>query len=59
MSNRAIANRIFVTERTVEAHIKRIFDKLGLIEDPDQHRRVRAVLAFLQCSGFGSTRADT
>ena len=49
MSNHAIANRIFVTERTVEAHIKRIFDKLGLIEDPDQHRRVRAVLAFLQC----------
>jgi DNA-binding NarL/FixJ family response regulator len=48
MSNRAIANQIFVTDRTVEAHIKRIFDKLGLVEDPDQHRGVRAVVAFLQ-----------
>ena len=48
MSNRAIAARLFVTERTVEAHIKQIFLKLGLPESREQHRRVLAVLAFLR-----------
>ena len=48
MSNRAIASRLFVTERTVEAHVTQIFQKLGLAESPDQHRRVLAVLAFLR-----------
>jgi DNA-binding NarL/FixJ family response regulator len=48
MSNRAIAARLFVTERTVEAHITQIFRKLGLPESVDQHRRVLAVLAFLR-----------
>ena len=44
MSNRAIAARLFVTERTVEAHVTQILLKLGLAESPDQHRRVLAVL---------------
>ncbi len=48
MSNRAIAARLFVTERTVEAHTKQIFLKLGLTESRDRHRRVLAVLAFLR-----------
>jgi len=48
MSNRAIAARLLVTERTVEAHVTQIFQKLGLPESPDQHRRVLAVLAFLR-----------
>jgi DNA-binding NarL/FixJ family response regulator len=48
MSNRAIAGRLYVTERTVEAHITQIFQKLGLHESPDQHRRVLAVLALLR-----------
>jgi DNA-binding NarL/FixJ family response regulator len=48
MSNRAIAGRLSVTERTVEAHITQIFQKLHLPESPDQHRRVLAVLAFLR-----------
>jgi DNA-binding NarL/FixJ family response regulator len=48
MSNRAIAARLVVTERTVEAHVTQIFQKLGLPESPDQHRRVLAVLAFLR-----------
>jgi DNA-binding NarL/FixJ family response regulator len=48
LSNRAIAARLFVTERTVEAHIKQIFMKLRLGESPDRHRRVLAVLAFLR-----------
>ena len=48
MSNRALAARLFVTERTVEAHIKQIFLKLGLTESRERHRRVLAVLAFLR-----------
>jgi DNA-binding NarL/FixJ family response regulator len=48
LSNRAIAARLFVTERTVEAHVTQIFHKLRLPESPDQHRRVLAVLAFLR-----------
>jgi DNA-binding NarL/FixJ family response regulator len=48
MSNRAISARLVVTERTVEAHITQIFQKLLLPESPDQHRRVLAVLAFLR-----------
>jgi DNA-binding NarL/FixJ family response regulator len=48
LSNRAIARRLVVTERTVEAHIKQIFLKLGLDANPGSHRRVRAVLAYLR-----------
>jgi DNA-binding NarL/FixJ family response regulator len=48
LANRAIAARLFVTERTVEAHVKQIFMKLGLGVDADSHRRVLAVLAYLR-----------
>jgi serine/threonine-protein kinase len=48
MSNKAIAERLFVTDRTVEAHMAQVFSKLGLEETPDQHRRVRAVLTLLR-----------
>ena len=48
LSNRAIAARLFVTERTIEAHVKQIFLKLGLSTDPGSHRRVLAVLAHLR-----------
>lgn len=46
-SNGAIADRLFVTGKTVEAHIASIFSKLGLLPAPDDHRRVLAVLAYL------------
>ena len=48
LSNRAIAERLVVAERTVEAHVKHIFQKLDLTASPDSHRRVLAVLAYLR-----------
>jgi len=50
LSNTAIAKRLSVTERTIEAHTTQIFRKLGLDADPGSHRRVLAVLAFLRSS---------
>jgi DNA-binding NarL/FixJ family response regulator len=48
LSNRAIAGRLFVTQRTVESHVKQIFLKLNLAVNPESHRRVLAVLAYLR-----------
>jgi DNA-binding NarL/FixJ family response regulator len=48
LSNAALAERLHVTERTVEAHITAIFAKLGLADEPGIHRRVLAVLALLR-----------
>ncbi len=48
MSNRAVAARLHITERTVEAHSTQVFQKLGLGESQEQHRRVLAVLEFLR-----------
>jgi DNA-binding NarL/FixJ family response regulator len=48
LSNKAIASRLFVTERTVEAHVTQIFLKLQLDANPESHRRVLAVLAYLR-----------
>ena len=47
-SNQAIAQRLFITERTVEKHVKSILAKLRLPASPDDHRRVLAVLAYLR-----------
>jgi DNA-binding NarL/FixJ family response regulator len=47
-SNGAIARRLVVTEGAVEKHTQRIFAKLGLTRDEDQHRRVMATLAYLR-----------
>jgi DNA-binding NarL/FixJ family response regulator len=49
-SNSAIAERLFLSRKTVEAHISQIFLKLGLTTSPQHHRRVLAVLAFLRAS---------
>ena len=50
-NNAAIARSLFLTERAVEKHINSLFHKLGLTEEPDVHRRVMAVLAFLRETG--------
>jgi DNA-binding NarL/FixJ family response regulator len=49
-SNAAIAERLTVTEKTVEAHVASIFSKLGLEPAHADHRRVLAVLAYLHAS---------
>jgi DNA-binding NarL/FixJ family response regulator len=47
-SNVAIATELVVTEGAVEKHVSNIFMKLGLPPSEHDHRRVRAVLAWLQ-----------
>lgn len=47
-SNRAVAQRLVLTQRAVEKHINSIFAKLGLTADDSVDRRVKAVLMFLE-----------
>ena len=49
-SNNGIAERLVVTERAVEKHVTSIFTKLGLPPASDSHRRVLAVLRYLEAS---------
>ena len=47
-TDRGIASALYVTPKTVEAHVRSIFSKLDLPVDSSENRRVHAVLAFLQ-----------
>jgi DNA-binding NarL/FixJ family response regulator len=47
LSNSGIARRLWVAEGTIEKHVRRILTKLGIAEATESHRRVLAVLAFL------------
>jgi serine/threonine-protein kinase PknK len=46
-TNRGIARRLWLIERTIETHIASILAKLGIGADEEDHRRVLAVLTFL------------
>ncbi len=66
LTNAAIANRLVVSERTVEAHIRHILTKLDITDSEDGHRRVLAVLAYLNgphhsrdTHDAGSTASDS
>jgi DNA-binding NarL/FixJ family response regulator len=50
-NNAGVASSVVVSERAVEKHINSIFSKLGLSEESDVHRRVKAVLLFLSAQG--------
>ena len=47
-SNAAIGRSLAVSLKTVESHVSHVFTKLGLLEEPDGHRRVLAVLTYLR-----------
>lgn len=52
-SNSAIAGLLVITERAVEKHVGNIFSKLGLPRSQDDHRRILAVLRYLESDGPG------
>jgi DNA-binding NarL/FixJ family response regulator len=52
-TDRGISEQLFVTRKTVEAHVRSILAKLDLPADASENRRVHAVLAFLRAGGTG------
>jgi DNA-binding NarL/FixJ family response regulator len=49
-SNKGICDQLYLSPKTVEAHVKHIFQKLDIAESPDDHRRVLAVLAYVRAA---------
>ncbi|MGH3870425.1 MAG: response regulator transcription factor [Pseudonocardiaceae bacterium] len=58
-SNAAIAQRLHLTGRTVEAHVHGIFQRLELPPEAEHHRRVLAVLVYLRCDGISAAAPTT
>ena len=57
--DRGIAQQLFVTHKTVEAHVRSIFRKLDLPATPTENRRVHAVLRFLHAVSAASPSGPT
>jgi DNA-binding NarL/FixJ family response regulator len=51
-SNAAIARQLSLSVSSIEKHVNAIFAKLGMSEEPDLHRRVAAVVAYLRTTGL-------
>lgn len=50
LTNRAVAQRLVVSDRTVEAHVRHVLTKLDIPEHGDAHRRVLAVLTHIRAA---------
>ena len=55
LTNSGIAKRLYVSDRTVEAHVRHVLLKLELPEGEDGHRRVLAVLAHLRATQISTS----
>jgi DNA-binding NarL/FixJ family response regulator len=51
LTDRAIAERLYVSPKTVGSHVQHIFDRLGISDRPADNRRVLAVLSYLDAGG--------
>jgi DNA-binding NarL/FixJ family response regulator len=58
-SNAGIARQLWVAEGTVEKHVRNILTKLNLPETGNDHRRVQAVITYLEAQCNGAPRSDT
>lgn len=54
LTNSAIAERLFISDRTVEVHTARVFDKLGITENPNLNKRVAAAITYLTATAGAS-----